>query len=180
MPISRAAKFAFAACALLTAAPVVPAAADPGDPAGWSVSVDPRRRAFLKYVAEAGGPRLLVIGCLRDVDTMTVLSTGVRGLPEIGPGAALVLTVPDAEWVVHGDIAPDGDGAPSFTADLDTDAAARKKLAAELLPVLRAPGPIVLQVGNGDPVDLPLEALRKRAGIAEPLRKFEAVCFSGK
>ena len=165
---------------LAAVVPVSAPRADEGDPAGWSVATDPRGRAFLKFVAEAGGPRLLVIGCLRDVDSMWVGSTGVEGLPDEGPGAGLTLTVPDAEWVVYGAIEKGDGGRPAFSADLEADAKARKKIAMELLPVLKAPGPAVLQVANGTPVDLPLEPIPPRAGIAEPLKTFEKVCFRGK
>ena len=46
-----------------------PAAADPGDKAGWSIGTDPRKRVFLHWVAKADGPRLLTVACLRDVDS---------------------------------------------------------------------------------------------------------------
>ena len=175
-------KLFLAAVVLASAVPsAVPVRADEGDPAGWSVAVDPRKRAFLNYVAEAGGPRLLTIGCLRDVDEFFVASVGVGGLPTKAEGVGLVLTVPDAEYVIYGDIDADTDGGgPRFMAEQDFGPAERKRTAKELLPVLRAPGPIVLQVENGDPVDLPLEAIAPRAGIAAALKTFERVCFGGK
>jgi hypothetical protein len=157
-----------------------PSGAEAGDPAGWSVATDARGRAFLVFVDQAGGPRLLTLGCLRDVESFFVGSTGVPGLPERGEGAGLTLTVPDADYVVYGDIAPDDDGRPSFSADLDLDAKARKAIAAQLLPVLKAPGPIVLQVANGEAQDLPLEPIPPRAGIAGPLKIFEKICFGRK
>ncbi len=157
-----------------------PVTADEGDPAGWSVVTDPRKRAFLRYVAEAGGPRLLHIGCLRDVDEFFVSSTGVEGLPDDGPGAGLTLTVPDADYVIYGDIAQDDDGHPTFNAEFDADTAELEKVAAQLMPVLTAPGPVVLQIGNGTPVDLTLEDLPPRAGIARPLAAFRKVCFGRK
>jgi len=156
------------------------AVADPGDPLGWSVGVDPRGRAFLKYVAEPDGPRLLTIGCLRDVDSYFVGSVGVPDLPDEGPGAGLTLTVPDAEYVVYGDIEKDEDGRPAFDASIDADARELKKIARQLMPVLSAPGPVVLTVGGAGPVDLPLEAMPPRAGIAVPLKTFAKVCFGAK
>jgi hypothetical protein len=54
------------------------AVADSGDKPGWSVLTDPRRRAFLIFVPAADGPRVLTLGCLRDVDSFTVLSRGFR------------------------------------------------------------------------------------------------------
>lgn len=170
-----------AAVALVAAAPLPNARADEGDPAGWSVAVDPRRRAFLTYVAEADGPRLLLVGCLRDAEEFFVSSVGVQGLPRSAAGVGLVLSVPDADYVVYGDIEPDVEtGAPKFMSQADADAAELKRTAKHLLPVLRAPGPIVLQVENGEPVDLPLEAIPPRAGIAGPLARFEKVCFGAK
>ncbi|MDK9694860.1 MAG: hypothetical protein OEL76_00540 [Siculibacillus sp.] len=171
---------AAAAVAVLATVPS-PIVADEGDPAGWSVATDPRGRAFLKWVPEAGGPRILLIGCLRDVDEFFVSSVGVGGLPERASGVGLVLTVADADHVVYGDIEPDPDGGgPKFMHEADFDAAARKRMAKQLLPVLKAPGPIVLQVENGEPVELPLEPIPPRAGIEEPLKRFEKVCFGRK
>jgi hypothetical protein len=166
----------------LTMAPPLPAArADEGDPAGWSVSVDPRGRAFLQWVSEAGGPRVLLIGCLRDAEEYFVSSVGVEGLPRSATGVGLVLSVPDADYVVYGDIEPDREsGAPKFMSQTDADSAELKRTATYLLPVLKAPGPVVLQVENGKPVDIPLEVLPPRAGIAGPLARFEKVCFGAK
>ncbi len=181
MPIGSPQRLVLAALTLAALLPLPsPAPADEGDPAGWSVVVDPRKRAFLRYVAEAGGPRLLHIGCLRDVDEFFVAATGVEGLPDDGPGSGLTLTVPDADYVIYGNIAMDDEGRPAFNAEVDADARALKKIAAELLPVLTAPGPVVLQVDNGEPVDLTLEDLPPRAGIAKPLATFRKVCFGGK
>lgn len=188
MSRSRFEKIALAALALsvvlpaaaLSLASATPARADPGDPPGWSVAVDPRGRAFLKYVEKGDGPRLLVLGCLRDVDTFLVTSEAIGGPPEGGPSAELVLSVPDGDYVVQGKVETGSDGAPSFTAELDADAAALRKIGRELLPVLKATGPVVLQVSNGEPVDIPLAAVGARIGITEPLKRFEKVCFSGK
>ena len=179
---SFAVKMLMAGLALVAVgASAVPVRADEGDPAGWSVAVDPRKRAFLQYVAEAGGPRLLTIGCLRDAEEFFVSSVGVRGLPAKAQGVGLVLSVPDAEFVIYGEIDADTDGGgPRFMAEHDFGPAERKRTAKELLPVLRAPGPIVLQVENGEAVDLPLEAIAPRAGIAAALKTFEKVCFGGK
>src|SRR5262245_38601583 len=68
------------ACLLVVAAATAflgvgggPAVADKGDKAGWSLTTDPRKRAFLKFVPTNDGPRILVLGCLRDVDSFMVL-----------------------------------------------------------------------------------------------------------
>ena len=180
--MSRSAAFALLVGVLVAVPPVAstPARAEPGDPLGWSVAVDPRGRAFLKYVAENDGRRLLVLGCLRDVDSFTVLAELPAKVAD-RPGVALKLSVADASWSATGAVEASGlSGTPEFSADLDFDREAATKIAKPLLRVLTAPGPIVLQVGDSDAVELPLEALPPHAGIAEPLKKFEAVCFRAK
>ena len=54
-----------------------PAIADPEDKAGWSVATDPRRRAFLFLMPQQGGPRMLMLGCLRDAGTFATMSYAV-------------------------------------------------------------------------------------------------------
>ena len=66
-------------------ATLAPLAADTGDKKGWSVVTDPRKRAFLFWTPAANGPRVLTFGCLRDVDSFTVLSEDTVGR---GTGAA--------------------------------------------------------------------------------------------
>jgi hypothetical protein len=68
--ISILAITAISVCTVLALAH--PAKADQGDKAGWSVAVDPRKRAFLYYVPAEDGARVLTIGCLRDVDSFTI------------------------------------------------------------------------------------------------------------
>lgn len=175
MSIPRSAQLLLAA--LVAAMPFASAgSADEGDPAGWSISTDPRGRAFLRYVAEADGPRLLFVGCLRDVDEFFV---HVKGVPEMtaGDDVELRLIVPDAEWSLSGAVAITEDGAATFTRETDADAGAMKEIGEALLPVLSAPGPIVLQVGNSETVELTLEDLPPRIGIAGPLKTFEKICF---
>jgi hypothetical protein len=155
-----------------------PARADPGDPPGWSVEVDPRQRAFLKYVAEKDGPRLLLLGCLRDVDSFTVIAAGLPNNVVSKAETELTLTVADASWSVTGAVERNGlSGQLEFSVDLDFDRAGAAKIAKPLRRVLGAPGPIVLQVGNAEAVELTLEPLPPRAGIAEPLKTFETICF---
>ena len=169
--------FAAACLTVSVAAPI--ARADEGDPAGWSVSADPRGRAFLKWVSEAGGPRVLLLGCLRDVDEFFVSAKAVPGAEE-GDDVELQLLVADAEWRITGSVSRTEDGETTFEKELEVGAKARKKLGKELMPVLTAPGPIVLQIGNSDTIELPLEPIPPRAGIAAPLKTFEKVCFGGK
>jgi hypothetical protein len=173
-------RFLFAVLTLATILPVVPAAvADEEDPAGWSMVTDPRRRAFLRYVAEAGGPRFFDFGCLRDVDEFFLYAKAVPGTEE-GGDVELKLLVADAEWSISGEVVRTGDGETTFRVEKDADARAMKKMGAGLMKVLNAPGPIVLQIGNGEPVELTLEPLPPRAGIAPFLGRFEKICFGSK
>jgi hypothetical protein len=61
-----------AATFVMFAGAVSPASADQGDKQGWSLGSDPRKRVFLRFVPANDGPRVLVLGCLRD---MTVSSS---------------------------------------------------------------------------------------------------------
>lgn len=172
-------RIALAAVLGLTSVLVAPPApkAEEGDRAGWSVATDPRRRAFLVATETAGGPRLLTIACLRDADSFAIYSAGVPGLAA-GEGVELTLAVADAEYRLTGSADADRDtGVVGFSAESDIEGGARKKLARELLPVLKAPGPIVLTIGSAPPVEIPLEDLPPRAGIAGPLKTFEKICF---
>ena len=63
-----------AATFAMFAGAVSPASADQGDKQGWSLGSDPRKRVFLRFVPANDGPRVLVLGCLRDVDSFIVLS----------------------------------------------------------------------------------------------------------
>lgn len=174
------AKFVFVTLAAALLLPgVAPVRADEEDPAGWSMGTDPRRRAFLHYVAEAGGPRYFDFGCLRDVDNFFFNVTAVPGMTE-GVGVETVLRVADAEWSITGDVVKTETGSMTFQVDRDADPRAMKKLGAGLMKVLSAPGPIVLRVGNSDTVELTLEPMRPRAGIAPFLGRFDKICFGSK
>jgi hypothetical protein len=157
---------------LLASLNVAPAVAGPGDKAGWSVGVDPRGRAFLTYVAQNDGPRLLVLGCLRDADDFIVLS---EDMPDAAASdhATLTLVNGQTRYEVDGAIAPDGVTQKlGFSAERDFDAKARRGLTTALLPVLEAPrGPIVLTAGPRS-ADLPV------AGLGAPLKRFKSICFS--
>ena len=57
-----------ARCALGFGAALCASAACAQDiPAGWSVDVKPKR-AIMSFAPEAGGPRYLIVACLRDTD----------------------------------------------------------------------------------------------------------------
>jgi hypothetical protein len=177
---SSFAQVVFAGLVLATMLPgAPPARADEEDPAGWSMTTDPRRRAFLHYVAEAGGPRLFDFGCLRDVDEFFLYAKAVPGAVA-GTGVELRLLVADAEWSISGEVVATADGETTFMVERDGDARAMKKMGAGLMKVLSAPGPVVLQIGNSDTVDLTLEPLPPRAGIGPFLGRFEKICFGSK
>jgi hypothetical protein len=150
---------------------VSPASADQGDKQGWSLDSDPRKRVFLKFVPANDGPRILVLGCLRDVDSFIVLSEQDIG---IGHGQAATLTLANgaARYVVEGKFERNsaGVGRPGFASEIDADGMALQQIRAKLIPVLEGNGPIVLSVGSTSR-ELPA------AGLAEPLSGFKSVCF---
>jgi hypothetical protein len=92
-----------------------PLAAGTGDKKGWSVVTDPRKRAFLIWTPAANGPRVLTFGCLRDVDSFTVLSQDTIGR---STGATLTVSNGTARFEVAGDVASDSVvGRPTFTGE---------------------------------------------------------------
>lgn len=153
------------------------AVADDGDPAGWSVLTDPRRRAFLVYAPSEGGPRLLTLACLRDAEEFAIYATGLPGLKPVDRPVELGLLVADAAFRLTGTVEADGFGVVGFSGSRDLDAATRKALREELLPVLEAPGPIVVAIDPFDPIQIPLEEEAPRRGVATPLKTFARICF---
>lgn len=158
-----------------------PLAADPSDKTGWSVLTDPRKRAFLIFVPTDGAPRLLNIACLRDVDSLSVISEAVAGAL---PSGAAMLTVSNgnARYDIAGRIAPDPISTLptlTFTGDVAEDAKTLSGIAAKLLPVLQGSGPILYAISAGstppdlskNPTSIPV------AGLAAPLTKFKSICF---
>lgn len=145
-------------------------AGDPGDAAGWSTDTDPRKRAFLKFVPEKDGPRILMFGCLRDAETFSIYSTGLD--PRTAANVELSLINGAATYRVQGDIAADGlSPEPTFTYEnLDADAAALRRVKNALMPVFSGAGPIKLTVGSASR-DLPL------TGLKPALDRFAAICF---
>ena len=164
------------ACLLVVAASTAllgggggPAVADKGDKAGWSLTTDPRTRAFLKFVPTNDGPRILVLGCLRDVDSFMVLSEqGVASTQTV----VLTLSNGTIRYTVEGKIEPDGAGVGQvgFVSEFDVDAKARQQLRVRLLPVLEGKGPIVMTLGS---ISRELPA----SDLSAPLRGFKSVCF---
>ena len=139
--------------------------------AGWSTSFDPRKRVFLSFRSVKDGPRTLLLGCLRDVDSFTIMSEGVAAASSTGGKATLTLTNGESRYVTDGEVSPDPDiGTPSFSVDIDLDKDTTRQLKNALLPVLEGKGPIQLTLGP-DHRDLPI------SGIADALKRFKSVCF---
>ncbi len=155
---------------ILMASVTTQVAALPGTKAGWSISIDPRKRAFLTYAFEDGGRRVLVLGCLRDVNTFILLS---EELPDATPAENVVLTLVNgqAHYSVRGKVEPDGISKKlGFTAETDVDSRSSGTLESQLMPVLSGSGPIVLMIGPSSR-ELPV------AGIAPALQRFQSTCF---
>lgn len=138
---------------------------------GWSTSFDPRKRVFLSFRSIKDGPRTLLLGCLRDVETFTIVSEGVAAAPGIDDKATLTLTNGESRYVVDGEVSPDPDtGTPNFSTDIDLNADTLRQLRNALLPVLDGRGPIQLTIGPAHR-DVPV------SGLADALRRFKSVCF---
>jgi hypothetical protein len=150
---------------------ILPALADKSDRKGWSLSSDPRKRVFLKFVAENGGPRIVVLGCLRDVDSFTVLSAQEIAARS-GQNLTLILANGSARYAVEGKYEPNAIvvGQAGFASEIDADAKVLRQIRQKLLAVLEGNGPITLTVGSSAR-ELPL------AGLGEALRGFKSVCF---
>ena len=149
--------------------PLIPTAS--AQEAGWSASFDPRKRVFLSFRSVKDGPRNLLLGCLRDVDSFTIMSEGVAATSSLGDKATLTLTNGEIRYVANGEVSPDPDtGTPSFSVDIDLDADTVRQLKNGLLPVLDGKGPIQLTIGPAHR-DLPA------SGLADALKRFKSVCF---
>ncbi|MCZ7657205.1 MAG: hypothetical protein M5U07_04820 [Xanthobacteraceae bacterium] len=165
---ARLADFAFAL--IITLSLGAPVSADKGDPAGWSVATDPRKRAYLKFVEEADGPRTLLFACLRDTNMLGIYAAGlVDGAPR---NALMSLQNGRAKYGLRGQTGVDEvTGHPVFAYQTDLDATALRYLQSELMPVLQGKGPIVVTIGEVKR-EVPV------AGLAQPLRQFSAICFA--
>ncbi|TBW34052.1 hypothetical protein EYW49_18810 [Siculibacillus lacustris] len=170
MPAPIVSRFAAALFVAAGLAAPPPAAADPGDPAGWSLVGDARGRGFLVWTPQADAPRRLMLGCLRDVDLVTVTAR-LPGLVADARPHRLELAAGSARHGFDGAVAdePD-DGGVAFRAEIDVDAAGRRALEAGLRPILEGPGPLGLTVES-------VAATVPVAGLAAPARRFRAICF---
>jgi hypothetical protein len=159
---------AFLVAAVSFVAPVSAASAQ-GIPAGWSVDTKPKR-AILTFAPEANGPRHLIVACLRDSDEIGIYSTGV-GAPSGKPVVMLSMTNSGRRYSVRGEMGMDNiTNQPAFRYETNIDSRALSIFRAEFLPILNGKGPLKLTIGEKSQ-DVPL------AGVAEPLKKFNAACF---
>jgi hypothetical protein len=140
--------------------------------AGWSLDVTKPKQAILSYAAEDKGPRLLIVACLRDTEEFGMYSTGLMaGATPHGGILTMQLTTGGMKYTVRGE--PGIDNATkeaAFSYETNIDSKALGMVRTELMPLLQSKGPLVVTIGKQDR-KLPLE------GIAEPLRRFSAVCF---
>jgi hypothetical protein len=144
-------------------------------PAGWSIDTSQPKRAVMSYAAETNGPRLLIVACMRDTEEFGMYSTGLMdGARPHGGILTMQLTTGGLKYTVRGEPGIDNaNNQPAFSYETNIDARALGLVRAELMPLLQAKGPLTVTIGKNAKA-LPL------AGIAEPLRKFSAVCFGGR
>jgi hypothetical protein len=140
--------------------------------AGWSLDVTKPKQAILSYAPEDKGPRLLIVACLRDTEEFGMYSTGMMaGVTPHGGILTMQLVSGGMKYTVRGE--PGIDNATkeaAFSYETNIDARALGLVRTELMPLLQSKGPLVVTIGRQER-KLPL------TGIAEPLRKFSAVCF---
>lgn len=138
-------------------------------PAGWSVDTKPKR-AVLTYAPEAGGPRHLIVACLRDTDEIGIYSAGIAAASG-KPVVALGMTNAGRRYTVRGEMGMDNiTNQPAFRYETNIDSRALSIFRADFLPMLNGKGPLKVTIGEKSQ-DLPL------AGVSEPLKRFSAVCF---
>ena len=138
----------------------------------WSLDTTKPKQAILSYTAEDKGPRLLIVACLRDTEEFGMYSTGMMaGVQPHGGILTMQLVSGGMKYTVRGE--PGIDNAskePAFSYETNIDSRALGLVRTELMPMLQSKGPLVVTIGKQER-KLPL------AGIAEPLKKFSAICF---
>ena len=148
---------------------LAPAASAQDIPAGWSVDLKPKR-AILSYAPEAGGPRNLIVACLRDSEEIGIYSTGIAGASS-KPVVVMGLTNAGRKYSVRGDMGMDNiTNQPAFRYETNIDSRALGIFRAEFMPMLNGKGPLTVTIGDKSQ-QVPL------TGLAEPLKKFSATCF---
>jgi hypothetical protein len=162
----------------LTIVAVTSAFAEVGDKAGWSVLTDPRQRAFLIWVPAQDGPRVLMLGCLRDAGTFTTMSDVAGEFGEIAR-VKLSLSTGAARFDVDGSITRyPRTGRATFISDLDVDDAQMRALGRRLMPVLQGPGDLTLTIAPGGSASGAARTSQiPIAGLAPVLARFRDVCF---
>src|SRR2546423_477310 len=141
-------------------------------PAGWSVDVSKPKRAIMSYADEPNGPRALIIACMRDSDEFGMYSTGLmEGTKPHGGILTMQLTTGNMKYTVRGEPGIDNaSNQPAFSYETNIDARALSLVRSELMPLLYSKGPLTVKIDKNER-KVPL------TGIAEPLKKFSAVCF---
>jgi hypothetical protein len=150
------------AAALVLAASGVQAA-EPG----WSTSIDPRGRAFVRYVDAESKEAFLTIRCLRDVD---IIGAAVEGLGLPKKGKRLTLTAAGGTFTIAGAVT-----STKKTTEFDGETAATEKslrnLQKVVVDVLAGDGDIMIKVGDATVAGIP------PISDVKTLRKFLTVCF---
>jgi hypothetical protein len=161
-----------ALAAFVGVACVTSAAAAEDTPAGWSIDLKKPKRAIMSYAAEANGPRLLIIACMRDTEEFGMYSTGLmEGAKPHGGILTMQLTTGGLKYTVRGEPGIDNaSGQPAFSYETNIDSRALGLVRSELMPLLQSRGPLTVTIGK-NAKQVPL------TGIAEPLKKFSAACF---
>jgi hypothetical protein len=146
-----------------------PAAAREGDKPGWSFTVDQRRHSLLFFAKDER--RVLSFACLRSAESFEILVEDVGNVKTAVTGVPLTLRNGSAIFEAKGEIGFFA-STKSFDSNMIVNTAALMRIRDTLMPVLEGPGPIVLTLSS-------LTREVPVAGIADPLKRFKAGCFSG-
>src|ERR1043165_1188601 len=156
----------------LTVLAVSPVLAAADTPKGWSVDLSKPRQAIISYADEENAPRALIIACMRDSEEFGMYSTGLMdGVKPHGGILTMQLTTGKMKYTVRREPGIDNaSGQPAFSYETNIDARALSLVRRELFPLLTSKGPLTVKIDKNER-QVPL------TGIAEPLKKFSAVCF---
>lgn len=140
--------------------------------AGWSFDNSKPKQAILSYSAEDNGPRSLIVACLRDSEEIGVYSTGVA-TASVSKGGIMAMQLVNggAKYTLRGE--PGIDSAtnqPAFRYETNIDSRALQLFRNDMMPILTGKGPIVITIGKEEK-KIPV------AGLAEPLKRFNSICF---
>lgn len=147
--------------------------AGPATQAGWAIDGAAKpKQAILSYSAEDNGPRILIVACLRDTEEIGVYSSGVAtGSVSKGGIMAMQLVNGSSKYTLRGEPGIDSTtNQPAFRYETNIDSKALQLFRADMMPILQGKGPIVITIGKEER-KIPV------AGIAEPLKRFSAICF---